>query len=68
MTEEKWKISVKKEEDFNCTVQLDPIDFFLIDISNEDETEGGGWVVNLSTLIHMLKHVGIAGADPKRWT
>lgn len=66
MDKEKWKITLKKEGDFNLSIQLDPTDFFEIDITNEDE-RGGGGMVNLSTLIHMIKHVGLVGADPKRW-
>ena len=66
MENEKWKITLKKEGNFNLSLQLNPTDFFEIDITNEDETNGGG-MVNLSTLVHMIKHIGIVGADPKRW-
>jgi hypothetical protein len=66
MENEKWKITLKKEGNFNLSLQLNPTDFFEIDITNEDETSGGG-MVNLSTLVHMIKHIGIVGADPKRW-
>ncbi len=65
---EKWKITLEKEESFNFTIQLKPTDFFTISITDEEGTGRGGGVVNLSTLIHMIKHVGILCADYKLWS
>lgn len=68
MKEEKWKISLIKDGEFNLTLELHPTtDFFLIDITNEDRTDGGGGEVTLATLKHMIKHVGIVGTDYKLW-
>lgn len=67
MSNENWKITLKKEEEFNFNIQLNPTDFFEIKIENEDGIVGGG-MVNLSTLIHMIKHVGIVGADYRLWS
>ena len=66
MTEEKWKITLEKEDGDKVSLEMTPSESLRINIRHEEELKRGV-TVSLDTLIYMLKHIGISGRDPKLW-